>query len=66
MKNMQCNSTEPEWMLYERTLTKGGGKLGLAAFFFLKAVKKEAAESGAGSDCCSEQEKPQSVFMVKR
>lgn len=51
---------------YERTLTKGGGKLGLAAFFFLKAVKKEAAESGAGSDCCSEQEKTQSVFMVKR
>lgn len=52
---------------YERALTKGGGKLGLAAFFFLlKAVKKEASESGAGSDCCSEQEKPQSVFMVQR
>lgn len=51
---------------YERTLAKGGGKLGLAAFFLLKAVKKEAAESGAGSDCCSELEKPQSVFMVQR
>lgn len=50
---------------YERALTKGGGKLGLAAFF-LRLLKKEAAESGAGSDCCSEQEKPQSVFMVKR
>lgn len=48
---------------YERALTKGGGKLGLAAFFLLKAVKKE---SGAGSDCCSAQEKPQSVFMVQR